>query len=189
MLARCTRHVQKKSEFVYKFIIGIMSVVDETGKNHSLISLWERRKLVLVFTRHMGCRFCKEQVSELNKIQPMLLKEGITAGIITVGKYEDIPKFKKEHGFKGEVYVDSELFSPECYKRMKLGNGMEYLFAKDDSKDSAQNFRPETQEAAVRAVGKGFQDGGYGTPDSEYTGDTLQVPAALYAHMHGYSIT
>lgn len=76
--------------------------------------------------------------------------------------------------FTGEVYVDTNLFAPECYKLMKLANGMEYLFASDHSKEEKE-FLPETQEAAVRAASKGFKDGGFGTPDSEFTGDTLQV--------------
>lgn len=164
----------------------MMSVIDEFGKSRTLFSLWEKRKLVLIFTRHMGCRFCREQVSELKKIQPKLLKYGLAVGVITVGKYQDIPKFKQEHNFSGEVYVDSSLFYPECYKTMKLGNGMQYLFAMDDCKPQSNDGKPgeflaETQEAAVRAVGKGFADGGYGSPDSEFTGDTLQVCyAALY---------
>jgi peroxiredoxin len=151
-----------------------MSVIDEFGQTRSLISLWERRKLVLVFTRHMGCRFCKEQISELRKIQPALTKHGISTGVITVGSYKDIPRFKAENMFTGEVYVDTNLFAPECYKVMKLANGMEYLFASDHSKETKE-FLPETQEAAIRAASKGFADGGFGTPDSEFTGDTLQV--------------
>lgn len=140
----------------------------------------------------MGCRFCREQVSELKKIQPKLVKQGLAVGIITVGKFEDIAKFKQENGFTGEVYVDSSLFYPECYKTMKLGNGMQYLFAKDDSKapnsdGSPGQFLPETQEAAARAVGKGFSDGGYGTPDSEFTGDTLQVCFTCYSFYVNYT--
>lgn len=160
-----------------------MSVIDETGKTISLVSLWERRKLVLIFTRHMGCRFCKEQVAELKKIHPLLSKQKLSVGVITVGKYEDIPKFKLENDFNGEVYVDTNLFTPECYKIMKLGNGMDYLFEKDASKDSSgtREFLPETKEAAIRAEANGFKDGGYGTPDSEFTGDTLQV---MLAHLN-----
>jgi hypothetical protein len=158
-----------------------MSVIDETGRVLPLIALWERRKLVLVFTRHMGCRFCKEQMAELKKTLPTLTQNGLTAGVITVGKFEDIPKFKAESGFTGEVYVDSNLFTPECYKIMKLANGMEYLFAKDGSQESRE-FLPDTQEAAARAEAKGFKDGGFGSPDSEFTGDTLQV-TFIYIHI------
>lgn len=151
-----------------------MSVLDECGQTRALISLWERRKLVLVFVRHMGCRFCREQISELNKVQPLLRDNGVALGVITVGNYKDIPRFKEENMFAGEVYVDTNLFAPECYKLMKLANGMEYLFSSDHSREEKE-FLPETQEAAIRAASKGFVDGGFGTPDSEFTGDTLQV--------------
>lgn len=161
-----------------------MSVVDEKGDSLDLFSLWSTRKIVLIFTRHMGCRFCKEQVSELKKIQPTLIERGISVGIITVGKYEDIPRFKSENDFDGEVYVDSSLFLPECYKTMKLANGLQYLMAHDDSKsdgvgEQAKSILPETLKAAGRATEKGFQDGGFGSAESEFTGDTLQVRLIL----------
>ena len=158
-----------------------MSVIDEQGNQRSLFSLWETRKVVLVFTRHMGCRFCKEQISELKRIQPNLEKHGLSAGVITVGKFEDIPRFRAETQFTGEVYVDASLFAPECYKTMKLGNGAQYLFAPESTDGSTERqFLPETQEAAVRAAEGGFEDGGYGSDDSPYTGDTLQVPLIMY---------
>lgn len=157
-----------------------MSVIDEKGNSLELFSLWSTRKIVLIFTRHMGCRFCKEQVSELKKIQPTLIERGISVGIVTVGKFEDILRFKEENSFDGEVYVDSSLFHPDCYKTMKLANGLQYLMAHDDSKSDgdgkeANAILPETLKAAGRAVEKGFQDGGFGSADSEFTGDTLQV--------------
>jgi hypothetical protein len=119
-------------------------------------------------------------VSELKKIQPDLLRQGILVGIITVGKFEDIARFKLENNFDGEVYVDADLLAPQCYKTMKLANGLQYLFAHDDSKTQgeepkAPEYLPETQNAAIRAVGKGFQDGGFESADSQFTGDTLQV--------------
>jgi hypothetical protein len=163
-----------------------MSVFDEFGAKHPLFSLWESRKLVLTFTRHMGCRFCKEQVAELLHILPKLNEQGISAGIITVGRYEDIPRFKQENKFSGEVYVDSSLMAPECYKIMRLPNGPQFLFDLSNSK-SPSDFLPETQAAALRSAAKGFSDGGYGNDESEYTGDVLQVKTKrdlVYFNLH-----
>ena len=36
-----------------------VTVLDERGVGHELTSLWRHRRILLVFLRHFGCRFCK----------------------------------------------------------------------------------------------------------------------------------
>ncbi len=131
-----------------------MSVLDEKGREINLLSLWAERKVVCAFTRHMGCRFCKEQTNMLEKVQDQLNSSDIVSMIITIGKFSDIPKFRSETGFTGEIYVDKELDSPLCYRMMSLKHGRQVLL-----KDDGQSMREETLQAGERA--KDFSNGGY----------------------------
>lgn len=147
-----------------------MSVVSETGEIFELFSLWQSRRALVVFTRHMGCRFCKDQVALLEQeLLKLKLREADTSCIIiTIGKYEDIPKFRQEVSFSGEIYVDSNMDKPECFDILNLKRGEDVLF----EKGSKRVVRGETVAAAARVS---FSDGGYGTAENPYTGDILQV--------------
>ncbi len=103
-------------------------VIDEFGNRRELFSLWLNRRVVVAFNRHMGCRFCKEQTALLENIRKDLLKKSVESVIVTIGKYEDIPRFRSETKFQGEIYVDSTLDHPSCYELMRLANGKHCLF-------------------------------------------------------------
>lgn len=148
-----------------------IQVIDEIGNYHSLFSLWISRKVLVGFTRHMGCLFCKEQVAALKQVESIVADAGVTVIVITNGNYEDIPRFKEETGFMGEVYVDTTLLKPITHNAVKLKNGKEFLFA-----PNSDNFLETVVAASNRAASKGFNSGGYAsTPDSPWTGDTVQV--------------
>ncbi len=160
-------------------------VISKDGSQLELFSLWENRKVVLAFTRHMGCRFCREQVHALQKTFANLQDASVMAIVITMGRYQDISRFQSETGFMGEIYVDASLEAPEWYQVMRLGRGKSLLFADTDSSTSTSGddsieeegvLREETMQAALR-VGDSFVDGGYPNPldDSPYTGDLFQV--------------
>lgn len=150
-----------------------MSVIGADGREHEIYSLWENRKVVIAFTRHMGCRFCKEQVSMVEKIRATLIANDVTPIIITIGNYTDIPKFQSETHFFGEIYVDSHLDNPGSFELLKLSQGPDFLFLRG----STEIFREETNIAAERA--KAFPDGGYGSGGSLFTGNILQVNISI----------
>jgi hypothetical protein len=174
-----------------------MSVFDEAGITHSLFSLWEDRKVIVAFTRHMGCRFCKEQVVLLERCRKEYLSDcaagnasdsrdgsggsgadahahaHIDTLIVTIGRYTDIPKFRAETGFTGEIYVDTDLLTAKCYQLLKFENGKQVLF-KDFENASPSELTAGTREAALRAS-SALPDGGYGDADGPYSGDVFQI--------------
>ena len=162
----------------------ISHCINENGISTPLFSLWENRRVIICFARHMGCMFCKEQVAALEFSSDKLDNE-IVSIVITVGRYNDIPKFRIETGFTGEIYVDSDLYNPTCYSRMKLNNGPSYLFESninsdtntvtDTNKDdnNQQTIRIETMKSAERATKNGFTNGGYPTLIGESIGSNI----------------
>lgn len=112
----------------------------------------------------------------------------IVAIVVTIGNYKDIPRFREETSFSGEIYVDEDPHNPRCYKTLDLANGGQYLFdpviicqqifIRFNNFFQATNnteFLPSTKQAAIRAAARGIVDGGYGDGTNPYTGDILQV--------------
>lgn len=104
------------------------AVVNEFGEVVELLSIWRDRRVVISFNRHMGCRFCKEQAAMLEKIRISLLKKDVQVIIITIGRHQDIPRFREETKFKGEIFVDATLEHPAAFELMRLANGAQCLF-------------------------------------------------------------
>ena len=152
-----------------------MSVIDEDGQTRTLLSLWEQKRIVILFTRHMGCRFCREQIAEFQKIYDKLYQCDVIPIIITIGLYTDIIRFKQENSITGMVYVDATPDHPTAYQLFRLNNGKEFLF-----KEDSQEFLDVTIAASKRAESQGFSDGGYGNAGKEYTGDVFQVRLCFY---------
>ena len=148
-----------------------MSVYDEGGAVRDLFSLWRDRKVIVAFTRHMGCRFCKEQVLLLEKCRAdYLAGAAVDTIIVSIGRYEDIPQFRKETDFAGEIYVDTDLESPKCFQLLQFESGKHVLFADAEGKE----ILPSTLQAAQRSS-VCLPDGGYGSDAGPYTGNVLQV--------------
>lgn len=138
----CLRILQRLSRR-----IKIMSVYNEHGTEIELFSLWKDRKVIIAFTRHMGCRFCKEQVQLLEQCQSTVLNNGdISSIIVTIGRFQDIPKFRKETEFTGEIYVDTDLHHPKCYRLLKFENGEKVLFQEStkNDKNEVKSLLPST---------------------------------------------
>lgn len=96
--------------------------------------------------------------------------EDIQTVIVSIGNYKDIPRFREETGFAGEIYVDTDLMSPKCFQLLRFENGKHVLFQDPEG----TQIHPRTIEAAQRSS-VSLPDGGYGLDDNPYTGDTLQV--------------
>lgn len=116
----------------------------------------------------------------LQQVKEKLEAADVACVVVTIGTFEDIPKFRADNHYTGEVYVDSNLLTPTCYAMMKLGNGKHLLFqSKADTENGNNVEAPQllsnVAEAGARATANGFVDGGYGTSDSPYTGDVFQV--------------
>lgn len=155
-----------------------MSVYNQRGEAVDVFSLWRDRRTVVAFTRHMGCRFCKEQALLLEKCRSDYLSAAdITSIIVTIGKHTDIPRFREETQFGGEIYVDTVLTEPKCFQLLKFENGKHMLFQDIDK----AIVLDAVQEASKRSTAC-LLDGGYGGEEGPYTGDVFQVRE--YTHYH-----
>eukprot|EP01065_Artemidia_motanka_P047892 TRINITY_DN7596_c0_g1_i1.p1 TRINITY_DN7596_c0_g1~~TRINITY_DN7596_c0_g1_i1.p1 ORF type:complete len:863 (+),score=60.54 TRINITY_DN7596_c0_g1_i1:120-2708(+) len=145
-------------------------LLDEDGETHTLHELYADRRVLLCFTRHLGCRFCKQQAAEINKVAPDLVKHGVTPILVALGRPHHLSAWKAETGWMHELYVDADPWDPPTYHLLGLlraGKSSEFL------------SDPRVRQQADMASSAGFSDGGYPSPThgpggSPWSGDVLQ---------------
>ncbi len=149
-----------------------VALVNEQKCEVAVTELWRRRRVVLAWLRHFGCRFCKQQAVAMERIRKNLEENDVGVIVVAIGTPEQIPKFRAETGFAGDIWVDKDPDRPLSYRLMQLKRGT-----------VEEIIYPEGARAAAEVATKdGFVDGGYAsatlnaiTQTNDYTGDILQV--------------
>jgi peroxiredoxin len=72
-------------------------------------SLWTHQRAVVVFLRHIGCRFCKAQVLALNRIAPALEAAGIPLVYLSMGSPTQAREISEKLGLIGTLYLDPSM--------------------------------------------------------------------------------
>lgn len=85
-----------------------------TGEVVSLRSLYEKERLALVFLRHFGCLFCREQVRELKKLP------NLNIVFVTLAGASETEAFKKRMGSPHRFVCDP---GRELHQRFDLKRG------------------------------------------------------------------
>jgi peroxiredoxin len=98
-------------------------VLDGDGRTIPLSALWQRRTLVLAFTRHFGCPQCKEMMDELHNARPEMEARGLTLAIVTQGTPEQAKRFCADRAPGATCLADPER---RAYHAYGLGRGTTY---------------------------------------------------------------
>jgi len=145
-------------------------LLDEHAGTVLVPSLFSHRRVLLVFLRHFGCRFCRMQTLAIQTgVQPLLRRRGVEVILVSIGTPSQIAQFKVETGFDGEVYVDPRPDYPVAYSGFKLSRGRGLFFDDDGA------TRPYVVSRGQAALDAGHVDGGYPNGESAFTGDIWQV--------------
>jgi peroxiredoxin len=94
-------------------VLAPLRLADEDGVPVSLGDLWKRGPVVLLFVRHFGCVFARQQVNELKKYLPELHSRGAELVVVGNGSPEFAAAFREELAFDGTILVDPSL---EAYR-------------------------------------------------------------------------
>ena len=62
-----------------------MRMLDKHGDAVLLADLYRSRRIVLCVTRHLGCRFCAAQLSEMSQIRELLRKHDVDICVLGMG--------------------------------------------------------------------------------------------------------
>ena len=144
-----------------------------TNQNTKLWELWNEKKIVLCFLRHLGCRFCQQRLRQLNTIKKKLDKCDPPVGLVAIsmGTVDQGKELLKVTNFDGELFVDtSSNGNPKeahpqavSYNRFSLKRGKDFI------------FNERTSAAAPAALNEGNTDRPMGSKEGSWPGDPLQV--------------
>ena len=83
-----------------------ITIQDHRGDNVRLGPLWNERPVVLLFVRHFGCIFCKEQLGEAERHRDELEALGAELVVVGNGSVEQAAEFVTEVGTGARVLTD-----------------------------------------------------------------------------------
>ena len=98
-------------------------VLDADGNALQLSALWQKKTLVLAFTRHFGCPPCKEMMDELHIVRPELEARGLTLAIVTQGTPDQAKRFCSDRAAGATCLADPDR---QAYTAYGLGRGSTY---------------------------------------------------------------
>ena len=83
-------------------------VLLSNGKKQNLSELWRDNPVALIFLRHFGWPFCKQQVAQLRKEKSRLDKSGIQVVIVGMGSPAETEEFRKRFDLPFPFICDPE---------------------------------------------------------------------------------
>lgn len=92
-----------------------LELQDVDGKPVLLSSFWEKKTLILAFTRHFGCPQCKEMVDNLVLASPDIDQKNLGLVIVTQGTPEEAKAFCSERAPGVVCLADPERKAYQAY--------------------------------------------------------------------------
>jgi peroxiredoxin len=95
-----------------------IEVFDADGKPVRLSHYWQGERTALVFMRHIGCIFCREQVQDLRDNAAALEEAGVSVVIITPDRPSRARKFVEQYRVPFPTLTDPERNAYRAYGLM-----------------------------------------------------------------------
>jgi peroxiredoxin len=119
-------------------------LLDEAGVGVPASQLWAKEPAVLVFVRHFGCMFCREQTAQLQPHESEITDAGARLIVVGNGQPRFVADFRRTTGFEGLLYTDP---TRAAYRACAFNRGV------------GATVNPTTAKNAVRAMRAGFRQG------------------------------
>lgn len=138
--------------------MNTLTLLDTAGGPVALSSLWHERPVVLVFVRHFGCLFCREQVAEVRTHAAEFQAAGVDVVVVGNGSIVEAAAFATTYAGPLRVLTDP---TREAYCAFGMQRGWR----------TAANVG--TVSRAVRALARGYRQA------ARPQGDPLQQGGVL----------
>jgi len=135
--------------------LGRLTVLDPTGAEVKLGSLWEDRPAVIVWLRHFGCTYCIEQAREFRAAKQRFDDAGARLVFIGNGGIGHLAKFKAAEAPEMTVLTDPAV---RTYKAIGAKSGVLRTLGPQTWGNGIRAFRSGARQGAVQ--GRPFQQGG-----------------------------
>jgi peroxiredoxin len=135
-------------------VLQQITVFDPDGREIRLGQLWAERTVVLVFVRHFGCLFCREQIAALRHLGGRVRSLGAELVLIGHGTVEQARAFRDEAG-PLPVFTDP---TRQAYCAMNMRRGRRSVMTVGVLRRALRAWRLGFRQS--RVAGDPFQQGG-----------------------------
>ena len=125
--------------------LGPLTVWDTDGRPVRIETLWADRAVVLVFVRHFGCLFCRQQVMEMDAYTPSIRSRGAELFVIGNGSVEEARAFRASQALQCQMLTDPARLT---FRALGMPRGFHTV------------LRPSVLVRAVKARQQGFRQSG-----------------------------
>ncbi|MBL8063182.1 MAG: AhpC/TSA family protein [Anaerolineales bacterium] len=105
----------KPSHLKFNDIAPDPTLLDANGNPIQLSSLWQKKVLVLAFTRHFGCPQCKEMVDQLISAHQTLTDKGMQLAIVSHASAESAKAFCEQRAPTAVCLADPDRVAYRAY--------------------------------------------------------------------------
>jgi len=138
-------------------------LTDDAGTTRRLSEFWRDRPAAVVFVRHLGCPFCRQEAALLKRDWPRFDAAGAAVVLVTMSTAEDAAAFRKQFDLPFPVLADPD------------GHGYDAFAVPRGSLGAVSG--PQVWAAGLKAV----LQHGVGTP----AGDVYRLSAAFVVDRDG----
>ena len=135
-------------------VLEQITVLDPDGREIRLGELWAERTVVLVFVRHFGCLFCREQIAALRPLGERVRSLGAELVLIGHGTIEQAQAFRDE-ARPLAVFTDP---TRQAYCAMNMRRGRRTVLTVGVLRRAIRAWRLGFRQS--RVAGDPFQQGG-----------------------------
>lgn len=129
-----------------------LSVLDTDGRPVRFAELWAERTAVLLFVRHFGCLFCRQQIAEILPSLERIRAAGAELFVIGNGGVAEARAFQHDHQLPVQLLTDP---TRQAYCALDMQSGLGTV------------LRPSVLVRSLKALRSGFRQ-------STVAGDPLQ---------------
>jgi peroxiredoxin len=136
-------------------VLDGLTVFDPDGREIRLGQLWANETAVLVFVRHFGCLFCRQQIAALGPLRERVRALGAEVVVIGHGSVAEARAFRDEQAAPFPLFTDP---TRQAYRAMEMRSGIGSILAPGVLARSLNAWRNGFRQ--TRVAGHPFQQGG-----------------------------
>jgi hypothetical protein len=135
--------------------LAAATVLDSDGTEVRLADQWAKRPAVVVWLRHFGCVFCREQVAEIRAVRSEIEARGAEIVFVGNGTPRAAAWFQKKFAADSIVLTDPELVT---YKAIGARSGILSTMGPSAWGAGLRAFRSGARQSTTK--GHPYQQGG-----------------------------
>jgi prostamide/prostaglandin F2alpha synthase len=135
--------------------VSRLTVLDTRGEQVQLGTLWGDRPAVIVWLRHFGCLFCREQVRAFTTVRDDIEERGARLIFVGNGGVHHLQDFIREERIQVPAFTDPAL---RTYRAIGARSGVLRTIGPQSVRAGLRALRSGARQTTVR--GRPFQQGG-----------------------------